>query len=157
MPLNRDAIGRVYPASASYEVSREKIREFARAIGDANPAYTDPEAARALGHPDVLAPPTFLTVLAFRFGADGPVADPDLGMDYSRVVHGEQRFLHHRPVHPGDVLTMTSRVADIRDAGRNEIMVVVSEITAADGERVATLTSSAVSRGTAGPGAGGRE
>jgi acyl dehydratase len=78
-------------------------------------------------------------------------------MDYSRVVHGEQRFLHHRPVHPGDVLTMTSRVADIRDAGRNEIMVVVSEITAADGERVATLTSSAVSRGTAGPGAGGRE
>jgi acyl dehydratase len=152
VPLNRDFIGRAYPASETYEVSREKIREFARAIGDTHPAYTDPQAARALGHPDVVAPPTFLTVLGFRFAGEGPNLDPGLGLDYTRVVHGEQRFVHHRPVRPGDVLSATSTVADIRDAGRNELMVVVTEVTAA-GEPVATLTSTIVSRGTAAAGA----
>jgi acyl dehydratase len=65
--LNRDFIGREYPASSTYEVGREHIRRFAEAVGDTSPACTDPEAARALGHPDVIAPPTFLTVLNFRF------------------------------------------------------------------------------------------
>ncbi len=149
MPVNRDFIGRQYPSSSSYEVGREHIRSFARAIGDENPAYTDPAAARALGHPDVIAPPTFLTVLNFRFAAEGPVADPALGLDYSLVVHGEQSFELHRPVRAGDVLTSVARVDDIKDAGRNELITTVSEVTAADGERVATLRGTIVSRGTA--------
>ncbi|MDQ1696208.1 MAG: hypothetical protein QOJ03_1561, partial [Frankiaceae bacterium] len=66
MPINRDFIGREYPASETYEVSRELIRRFADAIGDSSPVYRDVEAAKALGHPDVIAPPTFLTVLGFR-------------------------------------------------------------------------------------------
>lgn len=149
MPLNRDFIGREYPVSSTFEVGREHIRRFAEAIGDPNPAYVDPEAACALGHPDVIAPPTFLTVLTFRFATEGPVVDPALGLDYSRVVHGEQRFELHRPVRAGDVLSVVSRVEDIRDAGRNELLAMTGEITDADGESVATVRSSLVSRGTA--------
>ena len=149
MPLNRDFIGREYPASTTYEVGREHLRRFAEAIGDTNPAYTDPEAARALGHPDVIAPPTYLTVLNFRFALEGPVADPELGLDYSRVVHGEQRFEHHRPVRAGDVLRLVSRIEDIKDAGRNELIAMRLEVTDADGDPVATLRSTIVSRGTA--------
>ena len=149
MPVNRDFIGRQYQASTTFEVGREHIRRFAEAIGDRSPAYTDPEAARALGHPDVIAPPTFLTVLNFRFAAEGPVADPALGLDYSRVVHGEQSFELHRAVRAGDVLTSVQSVADIRDAGSNELISTVTEVTAADGEKVATLRGTIVSRGTA--------
>jgi acyl dehydratase len=151
VPVNRDFIGRQYPASAPYEVGREHIRRFAEAIGDPNPAYLDPEAARSLGHPDVIAPPTFLTVLNFRFAAEGPIADPALGLDYSLVVHGEQNFELHRPVRAGDVLDSVQSVADIKDAGRNELITTVTEVTAADGEKVATLRSTIVSRGTAAP------
>ena len=151
MAVNREFVGRAYPASGTYEVGREHIRRFAEAIGDLSPAYLDPAAARALGYPDVIAPPTFLTVLGFRFGADGPVADPALGLDYALVVHGEQSFELHRPVHAGDVLSAVERVDDIRDAGRNELIRMVTEVTDADGEPVATLRSTIVSRGTAAP------
>jgi acyl dehydratase len=148
MPLNRAFVGREYPAPETYEVGREHIRQFADAIGDPNPVYRDPAAAKAAGHPDVIAPPTFLTVLGFRFGATSPIVDAELGLDYMLVVHGEQRFELHRPVRAGDVLTSVATVADIRNAGRNELMTMVTEVTAG-GERVATLTSTLVSRGTA--------
>jgi acyl dehydratase len=154
MPINRDFIGREYPAADTDEVSRELIRRFAQAIGDTNPAYTDVEAAKALGHPDVIAPPTFLTVLGFRFGGSGPLSDPTLGLNYALVVHGEQRFVHHRPVRAGDVLTVTSSVVDIRDAGRNELMTTKMAITSTDGEPVADAYSTIVSRGTAASGEG---
>ena len=150
MAIDRDFIGREFPASDTYEVGREHIRRFAEAIGDPHPAYVDPSAARALGHPDVIAPPTFLTVLGFRFRDDGPVAHPDLGLDYALVVHGEQSFELHRPVVAGDVLTSVVRVDAIRDAGRNELMTVVTDVTDASGEPVATLRGTLVSRGTAG-------
>ena len=149
MALDRELVGRSYPPSAVHEVGRAKIAEFATAIGDSSPLYRDAEAARAAGHADVIAPPTFLTVLGFRFGMDSPVVDPSLGLNYALVVHGEQKFELHRPVRAGDVLSTVTRVADIRDAGRNELMTMVSEMTAADGEKVATTTSTLVSRGTA--------
>ena len=148
MPINRDFIGREFRSDDTYEVSREMIRKFADAIGDANPAYLDPEAAKALGYTDVIAPPTFLTVLGFRLGA-GPVGDPELGLNYAMVVHGEQRYVHHRPVQAGDVLTATSVVEDIRDAGRNEMMTIRQDVRTADGEHVCTAYNTIVSRGTA--------
>ena len=151
MALNRALIGREYPAPDVYEVGREHVRSFARAIGDRSPACVDPAAAQALGHPDVVAPPTFLTVLAFRFGDTGPVADPELGLDYSLVVHGEQAFSLARPVVAGDRLRCVQRVEDIRSAGRNELMTVATEVTTEDGEPVATVRSTLVSRGTAPP------
>lgn len=148
MPLNRDFIGREFASSGTYEVSREKIRDFADAIGDRSPVYRSTEAAKEAGHPDVIAPPTFLTVVNFRLGA-GPVGDADLGLDYSRVVHGEQRFVHHRPARAGDVLKATSSVVDIRDAGKNELMTTRTEITTVEGEKVCDAYSTIVSRGTA--------
>jgi acyl dehydratase len=148
MPLNREFIGRAYTTEATYEVSREVIRRFAEGIGDDNPAYVDVEAAKALGHPDVIAPPTFLTVLGFRLGI-GPIGDPDLGLNYAVVVHGEQRFVHHRPVRAGDVLTASTRVEDIRDAGRNELMTLRQEVRTVEGEAVCTAYNTIVSRGTA--------
>ena len=149
MPLNRDVIGRTYRTEGTFEVTREHIRRFADAIADPNPVYRDPAAARALGHPDVIAPPTFLTVLGFRFAGQGPIIDPALGLNYARVVHGEQRFVHHRPVRAGDVLTATSSVVDIRDAGSNELMTTKMAITTTEGEPICDMFGTLVSRGTA--------
>jgi acyl dehydratase len=146
--LNRDYIGRTYPGGRVYEVGREKIREFVEAIGDTNPAYVDPEAARALGHPDVIAPPTFAIVVTLKAGGQA-VFDPGLGLDYAVVVHGEQTFKHHRPIRPDDQLATTVTISDIRDAGRNEIMTLTMELTAQDGEQVCTAINTIVSRGTA--------
>jgi acyl dehydratase len=156
MPLNRDFVGREYRAAETYEVSRELIRRFAQAIGDTNPAYTDVDAAKALGYPDVIAPPTFLTVLTFRYAMDGPVVDPDLGLNYALVVHGEQRFVHHRPVRAGDVLRVVSSVVDIRDAGRNELLTTKMSVESLDGEPVSDIFGTIVSRGTAAPAEGAR-
>jgi acyl dehydratase len=147
LALNRDFIGREFTAARVYEVGREKIREFADAIGDDNPAYRDPEAAKALGHPDVIAPPTFAIVVSVDAGSS-VIFDPKLGLDYGRVVHGEQKFVHHRPIRPGDALVAVTRIDDIRDAGRNELMTLVTELSA-DGERVCTAVNTIVSRGTA--------
>lgn len=149
MPLNRDVIGRSYQAEGEFEVGREHIRRFADAIGDPNPAYRDREAAKALGHPDVVAPPTFLTTIGLSLRGPNPISDPDVGVDYSRVVHGEQRFVHHRPVYPGDVLTSNTTITDIRSVGSNEILSMEMEIRTTNGELVCTAYNTVVSRGTA--------
>lgn len=149
MPLNRDFIGRSYDGGATFEVGREHIRQFARAIGDTNPAYSDPAAARALGHPDVIAPPTFLTTVGMNLTGSGPISDPDLGLNYAMVVHGEQRFVHHRPARPGDVLSAKTVIEDIRDAGSNELLKMRMDITTADGELICEAHNLVVSRGTA--------
>ncbi|MGN6088538.1 MAG: FAS1-like dehydratase domain-containing protein [Actinomycetales bacterium] len=148
MPLDASYVGRTYPPSPPYEVSRQKIREFADAIGDRSPVYRDPEAAQALGYRDVIAPPTFLTVLTFAVG-DSLFEDPGLGLDYSRVVHGEQRFTATRPVVAGDVLVSTVTIDGIRAAGGNDILTTRTEVTTTDKEPVATLVSVLVARGTA--------
>ena len=80
-----------------------------RRSATANPAYRDPEAAKALGHPDVIAPPTFVFVHR-RSAGDAGHRRPELGLDYSRVVHGDQRFAYTRPVRAGDRLTVTSTI-----------------------------------------------
>ena len=150
MPLNRAFVGREYSLEPPFEVGRELIRHFALAIGDNNPISHDVSAAQAAGHRDLVAPPTFLTTLAFRRDAS-PIGDPELDLDYSLVVHGEQKFVLHRPVYAGDVLTGVTTVTGIRDVGRNEAMVLETAVTAADGEPVATTTMTMISRGTAAP------
>ena len=149
MALDPSFIGRKYPPTPPYEVGREKIREFADAIGDPNPAYRDVEAAQALGHPDVIAPPTFPVILSMRAGAQ-VVGDPELGLDYSRVVHGEQRFVYTRPVRAGDRLTVTVSVESIRSAAGNDLLTTRGDVSTVDGELVLTAYSTLVARGTAG-------
>src|SRR6476620_1977062 len=98
MPLDASLTGKSYPPSPPYLVGREKIREFADAIGAQDAAYRDPAAAIALGYPDVIAPPTF-PVLVTTMANQVAIDDPGLGVDFSRVVHADQRFSYVRPVH----------------------------------------------------------
>jgi acyl dehydratase len=149
MPLNRDYIGRSFPAGAPYEVSRVKIAEFADAIGDPNPLYRDRAAAQAAGFRDVIAPPTFAIVISMA-SSGAAVADPGLGLNYAMVVHGEQRFEYARPLIAGDVITAQATITDIRDAGRNAMLSTTTQISTADGEHVCTATSTLVERGGAG-------
>jgi acyl dehydratase len=148
MALNADYLGRVYPPSPVYEVGREKIREFATAIGDLNPACHDPDHARALGHPDVVAPPTFSFVLTMKASAVA-VMDPGLGLDYSRVVHGEQRFAYRRPIAAGDRLVCVVTIDAIRAAAGNDILTTRTEVLDETGEQVVTVWTTTVARGTA--------
>lgn len=149
MALNRAFTGRTSTPADVYQVSREKIREFALAAGDPHPAYLDPGAARALGYPDVIAPPAFATVLWFRFGG-WPLFDPDFGKRKEPVmVLCGQHVVHHRPIRAGDLLVHTTTVGEIVDVGPHERFTCVHEITTVDGERVCTVTDTAFSRGTA--------
>lgn len=148
MPVDQSYKGRVYPPTRPYEVGREKIREFADAINDANPVYRDRAVAQSLGYRDVIAPPTFAIVLTMQAGRQ-VIMDPDFGIDYSRVVHGEQRFVHHRSIAAGDVLQVTVTVDDIRVAAGNDIVTTRSDVTTVDGEPVCTALSTIVARGTA--------
>ena len=148
MPVDQSFAGRVYPPTAPYLVSREKIREFADAINDPNPAYRSVDAAGALGHPDIVAPPTFPIVVTLTAGHQF-IADPAAGVDYSRVVHGEQRFVHERPVRAGDQLQVTLEVEGIRVAAGNEMINTKAEVRTVDGELVTTAYATIVVRGGA--------
>ena len=149
MALNRDFVGRTYTSSTPYEVSRVKIREFAAAIGDSNPIYRDREAAQAAGHPDVIAPPTFPIVFSLQSGGEA-LADPELGLNFAMVVHGEQRFEYVRPIHAGDELVTSATITDIRSVGRNELLTVRSDVSTVSGEPVCTTYNTIVERGGAG-------
>ena len=147
MPLNRDFLGRTASSAEPFEVTRGDIRRFATAIGDANPAYHDVGAAKALGHPDLVAPPTFLISMGFST-AESLVMDPELGLDYSLVVHGEQSFRYVSPCHTGDTLMFETTVEDVyeRRGGSLEFLVKHTSVTAADGRHVADLGSTIVQR-----------
>lgn len=147
MALNRELEGKEYPG-VTYEVSREKIREFAQAVGETNPIYHDPEAAKAAGHPEQVAPLTFPTVLHLRSGPQ-VVMDPELGLDYSLVVHGTQEFEYRRSIVAGDVLTATPRIADIIAKGSHEFLTIETTMTDAGGEVVCVARATLISRGTA--------
>lgn len=149
MALNPEFIGRTYAASETYLVGREKVREFARAIGDTNPVSADVAAARALGYADLVAPPTFGFVLTHSAMGQA-MFDPDLGLDYSRVVHGEQRFSYQRPLVAGDEVTVQAVIEGIREVAGNDMLTLRAEIADADGHLVLTTHSVIVSRGTAG-------
>ncbi|MFF8030584.1 MULTISPECIES: MaoC family dehydratase N-terminal domain-containing protein [unclassified Streptomyces] len=145
MALDQSFVGRTYPPTEPYEVGREKIREFAEAVGDTNPAYTDAEAAKAFGHPDVIAPPTFVFSITFK-AAGQVVADPRLGLDYNRVVHGDQKFAYNRPVRAGDRLTVTSTIEKIRSMAGNEVLDIRGEVHDQHGEHVVTAWTKLVAR-----------
>ena len=146
MPLDPSFVGRSWPPSAPYIVGREKIREFATAIGATDAEYHDPEAARALGYPDVVAPPTFPIVVTMA--ANGQIMrDPELGMDYTRVVHGDQKFSYVRPVVAGDTLVCVSTVEEITQRGGHDFITTRADVTTESGEPVLTAWMKLVQRG----------
>ncbi len=146
MALNADLVGRTYPASPIYQVGREKVREFARAIGESSPLCSDVDVARAAGYSDIVAPPTFAIVISMEAGRQAAF-DPDLGLDYTRVVHGEQTFEYTRPIVAGDELVCTASIHAIREAAGNDILTTRADITTVSGEHVCTTYSVLVARG----------
>ena len=137
--------GRTYPATRPYEVAREEIREFAETVGATHPVHTDPDAARALGHADVIAPPTYAVKIA-QMADRQFVTDPAAGIDYSRVVHGEQTFTHHRPIAAGDRLTAVLHVDGVREVRGTAMVTTRNEIATVEGEPVSTVVSMLVVR-----------
>jgi acyl dehydratase len=146
MPLDPSFVGRSWPATEPYLVGREKIREFARAVGATEPEFHDPEAARALGYADVIAPPTFPVVVTMGSSRQ-IIEDPALGLDYSRVVHGDQKFAYARPVVAGDALVCVNSVEEISSRGGHDFLTTRTEVTTEAGEPVLTAWSKLVQRG----------
>jgi len=144
--INPDYVGRTFEPSEPYEVSRVKIAEFADAIGEPSALCRDRAAARAAGYPDVIAPPTFAIVVSAA-GSAKVTHDPDLGVNYAMVVHGEQSFTQARPLHAGDVVVSQATVESIRPLGGMTTLTTVTQIRTVDGELVCTARSTLVERG----------
>jgi acyl dehydratase len=102
--------------SDTYLIGREKVREYAASIGENSPLCHDVAAAREAGYEDVVAPPMFAAVYCWR--ALGPaVLDPEVGIDFSRMVHGGQEFVWHAPVVAGDEITTEADFVDQKKQG----------------------------------------
>lgn len=135
MPISDAHVGRSYPATAPYEVSRAKIAEFAAALGDAdNPAYAGD---------DPIAPPTFAAVLAAA-AWDGLFDDPELGLSLSRTVHADQRFAWRRPLRAGDLVSATLTIEKVRVRGAAAFVTVAVVLSTTDGEELCTASSTLV-------------
>jgi acyl dehydratase len=134
MAVNDDVIGKTYPAT-TYAVGREKIREYAFAVGETNALYVDVEAARAAGHDDVVAPPMFAVVYSMPAVAQG-MFDPEVGIDFSRLVHAGQEFEWGPLVVAGDEITTTTEVSEITERAGNGFFVFESTSVNQRGETV---------------------
>ncbi|TWE11603.1 FAS1-like dehydratase domain-containing protein [Rudaeicoccus suwonensis] len=146
MAVNPQVEGRTYPPAAPYVVSRAKIAEFATAVGAVDEAHFDVAVARGRGYADVIAPPTLAVLIAQR-GEAAVMRDPDAGVDYSRLVHGEEGFVHHRPLVAGDEVQPVTTIERVRSAGGHSMMTMRTVLQTLDGEAVTTTTSMVVIRG----------
>lgn len=144
--MNPELVGRIFSPTEPYQVGREKVREFARAVFAQSPLSLDVAAAQAAGYADLVAPPTFAVVVQEHTLAQ-LLAEPDAGIDFSRVVHGDQRFTFSRPIVAGDVLTATLTVASVKSLGAHSMVTAESSIVDADGAHVVTAISTLVVRG----------
>ncbi len=144
MAVNTDFEGREYPPGPPYVVGREAIREFALAVGATSPLHHEVGAAREAGYADVIAPPTFAVRLAQRCEQQY-VADPAAGIDFSRVVHAEERFEHARPLVAGEEVVASLRVERVRVVGGNGMVTTRVELAVA-GETAAVVTSTLLVR-----------
>jgi len=122
MPVDASLVGRTFPATAPYEVTRAKIDDFRAAIGE---------------DASTTAPPTFPIVVTFQ-AMQAFMADPRVGIELHRIVHGDQRFVHVRPLQPGDVVTTRLKIESIRTMGGADIIGTRSEIVDESGELVCT-------------------
>lgn len=143
--MNPEIQGKVYPATAPYLVGREKVREFARAVLSASPLHHDPAAAQAAGYPDLVAPPSFAIVIQDAT-LQQLLEDESAALDFSRVVHGDQRFSYSRPIVAGDELTGVMTVQSVKTLGGNSMVTSATEIRDANGEHVVTAVSTLVVR-----------
>jgi len=145
VPVRDDAKGKTYPPF-EYEVGKEKIREYATAVGEDNPIYFDRTRAREAGFPDVPAPPMFAVVYAA--GAVAPaILDPEVGINFAMMVHGSQEFVWGEVVCAGDTITTETSVKDISERGGMGFYVFESVSRNQDGREVVRGTWTNIVRG----------
>ncbi|HVE67095.1 MAG TPA: MaoC family dehydratase N-terminal domain-containing protein [Solirubrobacteraceae bacterium] len=145
MPVNTDAVGKTFPP-AVYAVGREKVREFAHAVGETDPLHLDVEAARAAGFADVVAPPMFAVVYSAPVMAPA-IFDPEVGINLATMVHGGQEFVWGEPVVAGDEITTTAEVKDISERNGMGFYVFETVSRNGDGDAVCTGTWTNIVRG----------
>ena len=145
MPVNAEAVGKTYPPYV-YEVGKEKIREYALAVGEDNPVYYDREQAKAAGFRDVPAPPMFAVVYSSGSVAPG-IFDPDVGINFMLMVHGSQEFVWGEQVCAGDVIPTETTVKDISERGGMGFYVFESVSRNQDGQEVVRGTWTNIVRG----------
>jgi acyl dehydratase len=143
--VQTSAIGKTY-APLTYAVGREKIREYANAVGETNPLYLDLEAARAAGYADLVAPPMFAVVYSAP-AVTPAMFDPELGLDFARMVHGGQELVWGPLVVAGDEITTTTSVKDVSERGGMEFYVLEAKSENQRGETVCTGTWTLIVRG----------
>jgi acyl dehydratase len=134
MPISAAHAGRSYPPTPEYEVTALKIAEFATALGDENPIYYGSSP---------VAPPTFPAVLAAA-AWEGMFADPELGLELGRIVHGDQRFSYSRPLRAGDRVTATLTIDKVRIRGTTEIISSAVDLHDANGVLACTAAATFV-------------
>ncbi|HUE25167.1 MAG TPA: MaoC family dehydratase N-terminal domain-containing protein [Solirubrobacteraceae bacterium] len=145
MALKTEAIGKTYSPS-DYAVGREKIREYAAAVGETNPLHFDVDTAREAGYADVVAPPMFAVVYGAR--SVGPaILDPEVGINFAMMVHAGQEFVWGPVVVAGDEITTTASVKDISDRGGMAFYVFETVSENQRGENVCTGTWTQIVRG----------
>jgi acyl dehydratase len=133
MPVKTDGIGKRWDP-VSYEVGAEKVREFADAIGAANPVHHDHEVAKAAGFRDLVAPPMFCVVYSAR--AMGPaILDPEIGINLAAMLHGSQEFEWDEPVCDGDVIETVATCMEIYEKDAKAFYVFETISTNREGER----------------------
>lgn len=144
--VNPEITGRTFPPTEPYIVGREKIREFAKAVRSTNELNLSPAAARAAGYEDVIAPPTFVVIISQR-AEFALIEDDQAQIDFAHLVHGDQRFIHERPIAAGDELTAQLTVTRVKTLGAHTMLGAETKITDGQGELVCTAIASFVIRG----------
>jgi acyl dehydratase len=144
MAISTAAVGKRYPP-LTYAVGREKVREYALAVGETNPLYLDVDAARSAGYRDVVAPPMFAVVYCSP-AIWPPLFDPEVGIDFARLVHGGQEFKWGPLVVAGDEIETTVTLEDVSERGGNGFYVFESVSTNQDGDTVCVGTWSNIVR-----------
>ena len=144
--VNPNVQGKKYPETAPYLVGREKVKEFANAVFSTNPINHDLFAAQAAGYPDLVAPPTFAVLIQER-SLHTVISDPEAAIDFSRVVHGDQRFVSVRPIVAGDELTSVLQVESVKSLGAHSMITFNTEVFDVEKNLVCTAISTLVVRG----------
>ena len=138
MSVSKDAVGKQWPP-ITYQAGLEKIREYANAVGEGERVHHDRDAAKEAGFRDVVAPPMFAVV--YSAGAMGPaIFDPDVGMDFARMLHGSQEFVWGEPVCAGDAITTDIEWKDLSERDGKQFFVFESVSRNQDGAEVARGT-----------------
>ena len=145
MALKTDAIGKEWPGT-TYQVGREKIKEYASALGIDNPVHFDVGEAHRAGFRDVVAPPMFAVVYSSPAVAPA-ILDPEVELNFAAMVHGGQEFVWDEPACSGDEITTTAKCLSIEEKDGKGFYVFETNSVNQDGAQVARGTWTLIVRG----------